>query len=350
MPDLDDQFDAVLLLSFGGPEGPEDVVPFLENVTRGRGIPKERLREVGEHYFHFGGVSPINDINRALQARLQTELAGRDIDLPVYWGNRNWHPMLEDTVQQMVDDGVRRALVMATSAYGGYSACRQYHEDIARARDTVASAPTLEKLPQTYHNEQFIAANADAVESARASLPGSGWDDVRLVFTAHSVPMSAENVAGVDGHLYTQQLEFVARTVAERVGAGDHDLVWQSRSGAPHVPWLEPDIGDHLEDLSSRGVSAAVVAPIGFVSDHLEVIWDLDTQAKETADSLGMRMSRAATASDDPRFVTMYADLIAERLGRSVQIRELIRPIQGCTGVGVNGAGCAPDCCLPKKR
>ncbi|QHC02562.1 ferrochelatase [Epidermidibacterium keratini] len=349
MSDRDDlPIDAILLLSFGGPEGPDEVVPFLQNVTRGRNIPEERLKVVGEHYYHFGGVSPINEINRGIQQRLHAELRGRGIDLPVYWGNRNWHPMLEDTVTAMVADGIQSALVFATSAYGGYSACRQYHEDIARARESVAHAPRLEKLPQTYLNELFIEANADAVAAALAELGGEDWSDIRLVFTAHSVPMSAEDEAGVDGHLYTEQLHWVAGQVAERVGAADFDLVYQSRSGAPHVPWLEPDIEDHLRDLHERAVRAVVIAPIGFVSDHLEVVWDLDTQARQVADELGMAMARAGTASADPRFITMYADLIARRIRQDAVVRELVAPLQGCTGVGVNGTLCAPYCCGPK--
>lgn len=340
--------DAVLLLSFGGPEGPDDVVPFLQNVTRGRNIPEERLKVVGEHYYHFGGVSPINEINRGIQDRLQAQLRDRGIELPVYWGNRNWHPMLEATVAEMVGDGVRSALVLATSAYGGYSACRQYHEDIAQARDSVPGAPHLEKLPQTYLNELFIDANTDAVRAALDELGQDGWSGVRLVFTAHSVPLSADVEAGADGHLYTEQLRWVAGQVAERVGAADYDLVYQSRSGAPHIPWLEPDIEDHLRDLDAQGITAVVIAPIGFVSDHLEVVWDLDTQARAVAEELGMAMARAGTASADPRFITMYADLIARRVGENVVVRELIEPLQGCTGVGVDGTLCAPYCCGPK--
>ena len=350
MPDRDrdadpDGFDAVLLLSFGGPEGPDEVVPFLQNVTRGRNIPEERLKEVGEHYFHFGGVSPINAINRDLQQRMQRVLADRAIDLPVYWGNRNWHPMVEPVVRQMVDDGVRSALVMPTSAYGGYSACRQYHEDISRARAAIGDdAPVLEKLPQTYCNETFVQINAAAVRRARQHLGREAFDaTTRLVFTAHSVPTKADEESGPDGHLYSQQLAAVARRVADEVGAPDFDLVWQSRSGPPQVPWLEPDICDHLESLV--GVEAVVLSPIGFVSDHLEIKWDLDTEARGVAERLGMKFARAASASDSEDFVQMYADLIARRLGREHRVIEWIDPLQGVQGLGVNGTPCAPHCC-----
>lgn len=340
-------YDAFLLLSFGGPEGPEDVMPFLLNVTRGRGIPPERLESVAEHYHHFGGVSPINDLNRSLIDRITAEFKRRGIELPIYWGNRNWHPMLEQTVAQMSADGVRRALVFATSAYGGYSACGQYHDDIARARDSVgASAPDLEKLPHLYADELFVQANADAVLAALAETgAGSFGAETRLVFTAHSIPASADAAAGPAGHLYTQQLDLVARTVAERVGARQWDLVWQSRSGPPQVPWLAPDINEHLDTLPDQGVSAVVVAPIGFVSDHLEVVWDLDTEAKERAAELGLRFARAATAGADDRFVELVSDLVQERLGRPTKIEMISTPLQGATGVGVNGTRCAPGCC-----
>ena len=269
-------YDALLVLSFGGPEGPEEVRPFLENVTRGRGVPPERLDAVEEHYQHFGGVSPINARNRELIAAVRER-----IDLPVYFGNRNWHPMVEDTVAGMARDGVRRALVFATSAYGGYSACRQYHEDIARARKAVGeSAPELVKLRHFFDHPGFVAANADAVRAVR-DRAGAG---ARLVFTAHSVPSSADASAGPPeegGHRYSKQVTEAARLVAAELGEAEHDVVWQSRSGPPQVPWLEPDIVDHVEALHAAGVPGIVIAPIGFVSDHVEVIWDLDTEARE---------------------------------------------------------------------
>jgi len=334
--------DALLVLSFGGPEGPDEVRPFLENVTRGRGIPPERLDAVEEHYRHFGGVSPINARNRELIAAVRERT-----DLPVYFGNRNWHPLVEDTLASMVTDGVQNALVFATSAYGGHSACRQYDDDIARARKAVGdAAPQLTKLRHFFDHPCFVAANADAVRAARATV-GSG---ARLVFTAHSIPISADVAAGPPdegGHRYSRQVAEAARLVAADVGVNDYDLVWQSRSGPPQMPWLEPDIVDHIDALHAAGVPAVVVAPVGFVSDHVEVVWDLDNEAKERADGLGMGFARAATAGPDPRFADMVAELIDEQL-HDASPRSLGEvPSAGCT---VNGAPCAVDCCLPAKR
>ena len=296
---MDMQFDALLVLSFGGPEKPEDVRPFLENVTRGRGVPPERLDAVVEHYMHFGGVSPINALNRDLIERVEGELAAAGVDLPVYFGNRNWHPMVEDTVTKMREDGVRNAAVFATSAWGGYSGCRQYHEDIARAREAVGDgAPTLTKLRQYYDHPLVVGAFADGVRAARAELPEATRDTARLVFTAHSVPSAADRNAGPPaegGNLYSRQVAEAAKLVAEAVGVEDFDLVWQSRSGPPQVPWLDPDICDHLDTLSAKDVRAVIVCPVGFVSDHLEVVWDLDTEAKDKAAELGMDFVRAAT-------------------------------------------------------
>jgi ferrochelatase len=340
------EFDALLVLSFGGPEGPADVRPFLENVVRGRGVPPERLDAVEEHYQHFGGVSPLNARNREIIAAVRER-----IDLPVYFGNRNWHPMVEDTVAEMARDGVRRGLVFATSAYGGYSACRQYQEDIARARKAVGDgAPELVKLRHFFDHPLFVAANADAVRAARGTLPAGVRDAARLVFTAHSVPTAADAAAGPPeegGHRYSRQVAEAARLVAAELGVPEHDVVWQSRSGPPQVPWLEPDIVDHIDALHARGVPAVVVAPIGFVSDHVEVIWDLDTEARERAEELGMGFARAATAGPDPRFADMVAELVAEHM-HDVAPRSLgAVPGGGCT---VNGAPCAIDCCQPARR
>ena len=333
--------NALLLLSFGGPEAPEDVRPFLENVTAGRGVPPERLDEVAEHYHHFGGVSPINAANRGLIADLESELARAGHDLPVYFGNRNWHPMVADTVARMADDGVRRALVFATSAWGGYSGCKQYHEDIARARAAVGDrAPDLVKLRQFFDHPQFVAANADAVRRAQAELDSPA----RLVFTAHSIPNRADDLRGPDGRpqWYSRQVAEAARLVAEQVGAAEHDLVWQSRSGPPQVPWLEPDIVDHLQDLHDRGTRDVVVSPVGFVSDHLEVIWDLDNEAREKAADLGMGFARADTAGTDPRFAQMVVELVAEHQ-RGEPARKLSPLVQA--GSTANGEPCAPACC-----
>ncbi|PVZ11705.1 ferrochelatase [Actinomycetospora cinnamomea] len=349
---MSDPYDAVLVLSFGGPEGPDEVRPFLENVTRGRGVPPERLDAVEEHYQHFGGVSPINELNRRLVADLSRALRESGRDLPVYFGNRNWHPLAADTVTGMARDGVRRALVFATSAYGGYSACRQYHEDIARAREAAiertGSAPDLVKLRHFYDHPLFVASVADGVRAARERLDAG--HDARLVFTAHSIPLSADRTAGPPeegGHRYSRQMTEAARLVADAVGTSEHDLVWQSRSGPPQIPWLEPDIVDHLDDLHDRGVGAVVVSPVGFVSDHLEVVWDLDNEAAAHAEKLGMGFARAASAGSDPRFVEMVVELIAEQTD-AAPVRELGTGPRA--GVGCNGTPCHPGCCEPAAR
>ncbi|MFD2765991.1 ferrochelatase [Micromonospora eburnea] len=308
-------YDALVLVSFGGPERPEDVRPFLQNVTRGRGVPPARLEEVVQHYLHFGGVSPINQQCRELLAAIRADFAENGVDLPVYWGNRNWDPMLADTVAQMRDDGVKRALAFVTSAYGGYSSCRQYQEDIAAARAAVGpDAPVIEKLRQFWDHPGFVQPHADAVRAALARLDPARRESTRLVFTAHSVPTSMAATAGPHGGRYTAQLAETARLV-HAAAAPDlrYDLVWQSRSGPPQVPWLEPDINDHLATLPGEGVTAVVVSPIGFVSDHLEVVWDLDTEALDTAKQLGLDFVRAGTPGTDSRFVAMVRELVLER-------------------------------------
>ncbi|WP_227982078.1 ferrochelatase [Nocardia spumae] len=343
--------DALLLLSFGGPERPEDVMPFLENVTRGRGVPRERLEEVAQHYLHFGGVSPINALNRELITAIEAEFDARALDLPVYFGNRNWHPMIEETVATMRADGVGHALVFPTSAWGGYSGCRQYDEDIERARTAVPGAPELTKLRQYFDHPLLIESFADAVRAAVERLPARVRGRARLVFTAHSIPVSADIAAGPPadgGHLYSRQVAEAARLCAAAAGFDDFDVVWQSRSGPPQVPWLDPDIVDHLDVLSGKGVDAVVVCPIGFVSDHLEVVWDLDNEAAEKAAELGMAFARAATPGPDPRFARMVAELVDEHLGAQ-QPRRLSAevPGYGCTR---NGEICAPGCCEPVRR
>jgi ferrochelatase len=342
--------DALLLLSFGGPERPEDVMPFLENVTRGRGVPRERLDEVAQHYLHFGGVSPINALNRELIAAIEAEFAARAVDLPVYFGNRNWYPMVEETVATMRADGIGHALVFPTSAWGGYSGCRQYDEDIERARAAVDGAPELTKLRQYFDHPLLIDSFADAVRAAVADLPAEVRDRARLVFTAHSIPVAADVAAGPPadgGHLYSRQVAEAARLCAAATGFDDFDVVWQSRSGPPQVPWLEPDIVDHLEALSGKGVEAVVVCPVGFVSDHLEVVWDLDNEAAEKAAELGMAFARAATPGPDPRFARMVAELVGEHLDGNEPRRLGAVPGYGCTR---NGAICAPGCCEPVRR
>ncbi|MEU5994453.1 ferrochelatase [Spirillospora sp. NPDC047418] len=297
-------YDALLLLSFGGPEGPADVIPFLENVTRGRNIPRERLEEVGEHYYLFGGVSPINRLCRDLKSAIEADFAAHGLDLPVYWGNRNWTPYLADTVRQMKADGIRRAAAFVTSAYSGYSTNDQYLNDITRARAEVPDAPEIDKLPVYCDRPGFIDPFVDAAQDALSRLP----EGAHLVFTAHSVPLSQPNQ-----ELYVAELEQAARTVADRAVPGaPWDLVYQSRSGPPGQPWLEPQITDHLENLRAKGVRAVAVVPIGFVSDHMEVKYDLDVEAAERAAGLGLAFARAATPGTDPRFAALPRHLLEE--------------------------------------
>jgi ferrochelatase len=326
------EFDAILLVSFGGPEGTDDVMPFLENVTRGRGVPPERLREVAHHYERFGGVSPINEQNRALIAALEPELRAHGIELPLYFGNRNWHPLLADTMRQMRDDGVRRALALFTSAFSSYSGCRQYREDLFRAQQEVGpDAPEAPRIRMYFNHPGFVEANADRVRDAIAELGGAD----HVTFTAHSIPVAmARNCA------YEAQLRESARLVAETVGVDDWAVVYQSRSGAPHVPWLEPDVNDHLEALAARNVERVVLSPLGFVSDHLEVLFDLDVEARETAERLGLPIARAGTAGTHPAFVAALAELVAERIDPGVEKRAVGR-------FGPSHDTCAADCCLP---
>jgi protoporphyrin/coproporphyrin ferrochelatase len=309
-------YDALLLLSFGGPEGPDDVIPFLENVTGGRGIPSERLAEVGEHYYRFGGRSPINDQCRELLAAIRADFAANDVRLPVYWGNRNWHPMLTDTVRKMAADGITRALVFVTAAYASYSGCRQYRENMADARLAVGdNAPELARLRHYFNHPGFIEPFVDATVTALAGMP----DGARLVFTTHSIPEAWAASSGPAGGAYLAQhqeaADLVVAGVAEKTGTEhEWDLVFQSRSGPPGQPWLEPDVVDHLRRLSKAGTPGAVLVPIGFVSDHLEVAYDLDVVAREAAGEVGLPLERAATPGTDPRFVAMVRDLVIERL------------------------------------
>jgi ferrochelatase len=311
-------YDALLLLSFGGPERPEDVVPFLENVTRGRGIPRERLEEVGEHYFLFGGRSPINDRNRELLAAIQEDLHSAGVTIPVYWGNRNWDPYLTDTMRQMAEDGVRRAAVIVTSAYSSYSGCRQYRENLADAVSAVDAAPRVDRLRHYFNHPGFVESMVDSTLAALAELGDDARHDARVLFVTHSIPTAMNDASGPQGGAYVEQHRSVAEEIIERVRQETghrygSDLVYCSRSGAPQVPWLEPDVNDHLEELRDLGVRAVVVVPIGFVSDHMEVVYDLDTEARATAEKLGLEMVRAATAGVDPRFVAMVRDLLLER-------------------------------------
>lgn len=339
------EFDALLLLSFGGPEGPDEVMPFLENVTRGRGIPRERLASVAEHYLHFGGVSPINGINRALIAEIEAELGDRGQTLPVYFGNRNWAPYVEDTVTAMRDDGVRRAAVFATSAWGGYSSCTQYNEDIARGRAAAGGdAPELVKVRHYFDHPLLVEMFAEAIGVAAQSLPDELRDEARLVFTAHSIPVAADERHGP--RLYSRQVGYAARLVAAAAGYSEFDQVWQSRSGPPQIPWLEPDIGDHIDALAQRGAKAVIICPIGFVADHIEVVWDLDAEVREQAAGLGIAMARAATPNADRRYARLALDLVDElRYGRDAARLVGPDPAPGC-GYSLNGTTCAdsPRC------
>lgn len=338
------EYDALLVLSFGGPEGNEEVLPFLQNVTRGRGIPDERLVEVGEHYYHFGGVSPLNELNREIIGNLQSELKARGIDLPVYFGNRNWHPFAEDAAAEMVNNGVRNALVFATSAWAGFSACLQYNEDIRRIRETHPEL-RLTKLRQFYDHPLFVEEMAEAVREAGAEVPEGRRQQTRLLFTAHSVPVDADNRAGGEGdkNLYSRQVAEASRLIAAAAGVPEYDIVWQSRSGNPATPWLEPDVVDHTEIIArDQGVRSVVVCPVGFISDHMEVIWDLDTELKEAADAIDMTVHRTRTAGPSARFSTMVADLISEIADDSPRAGLGNLTVQGCT---VNGEPCRPGCC-----
>ncbi|MFI5954746.1 ferrochelatase [Cryptosporangium sp. NPDC051539] len=318
-------------------------MPFLENVVRGRGVPAARLAEVAEHYQHFGGVSPINQQNRELLAALRTEFDAHGVGLPLYWGNRNWHPMLADTLRRMRADGVRRVLGFATSAYSSYSSCRQYRDDVVAARDEVgADAPVVEKLRHFYDHPGFVQPHADAVAAALGSERRA---TTRIVFTAHSIPASMDATSGPDGGLYSAQLRTVAGLVSAAAAPDlGWDLVWQSRSGPPQVPWLEPDVNDHLRALAKDGVTDVVVSPIGFVSDHLEVVWDLDNEARQTAAEVGLGFARAATPGTDPRFVSMIRELVEERLHASSSGRRL-------APWDASGPSCLAGCCpAPKRR
>ena len=421
------QRSALLVLSFGGPEKAEQVVPFLENVTRGRGIPRARLEKVGEHYFTLGGRSPINDQNKQLIANVADELQRRGIDMPVYFGNRNWEPYAEDAIVQAARDGITRLFVFATSAWGGYSGCNQYQEDITRAleycRQAGLTPPTVHRLPQFHANPTFIATFAAAVDRARAELSEEQAAQADLVFTAHSVPNVADAAAGphsLGGNLYSQQVLDASRLIQHSssfagqpgsaadiswtgriarhepvggrgdgpahtgvpaeidMGPGteyDVELVWQSRSGSPHTPWLEPDVCDHIEARAAAGNHRPIVlCPVGFITDHIEVMWDLDTEAKETAEEAGIPFVRVATPGLTDEFAAMVVDLLAEAMVHSAQAEsgaddardtvneppatrtftadqqaaaDLAAKLATVPDLGrtTNGAPCAPGCC-----
>ncbi|HET6425236.1 MAG TPA: ferrochelatase [Planctomycetaceae bacterium] len=305
-------YDALLLVSFGGPERREDVIPFLENVLRGKPVPRERMLEVAEHYYHFDGVSPINAQCRELLAALRAELDASGFTLPLYWGNRNWHPLLTETLREMTAKGHRRVLAIFTSAYSSYSGCRQYRENIGAAQTEVGpDAPAVDKLRVFYNHPQFVAANVDRIRTALAKLPDDGRDQATLLFTAHSIPLSMANHCD-----YVKQLEETRRLITEQLAhaADRSQLVYQSRSGRPQDPWLEPDVNDALRTLHANGCPAVVICPIGFLSDHMEVLYDLDYESKALCEELGMPMTRAGTVGSHPQFVSCLRDLIDERI------------------------------------
>jgi protoporphyrin/coproporphyrin ferrochelatase len=335
----DGMYDAILLVSFGGPEKTEDVMPFLENVTRGRNVPAERLREVADHYYHFGGRSPLNEQCCAVIAALKKDLGEHGIPLPIYWGNRNWRPFLNDALRQMRADGIKHALALVTSAYSSYSSCRQYRENIAAAQAEVGEgAPRIDKLRAYYNHPGFIQACTDRVREALAHFSSEDAGALRLIATAHSIPCSMAHTSD-----YEKQLRETTRLVAQCVGMKHWDLVYQSRSGAPNQPWLGPDILDYLRRLAGDGVRNVIVAPLGFVSDHMEVLYDLDHEAQELAASLGMKMVRAGTAGTHPAFIRMLRQLICERLSEN----------QAKLAVGFYGPNhdvCPGDCCPAPSR
>jgi protoporphyrin/coproporphyrin ferrochelatase len=350
-------YDAVLLAGFGGPEGQDDVIPFLRNVTRGRGIPDDRLEEVAHHYRHFGGVSPINAQNRALKAAIETEIERRGLGLPVYWGNRNWAPYLEEAVQDAAGSGDTRLLAVATSAYSSFSSCRQYREDFARVLDStgLGETVTIDKVRQFFDHPGFVEPFVNGVREAVAGFVAEGLapGEIRVLFSTHSIPTADGERSGpregdpyrkVDGGAYAAQhlavAEVVMAEVAATVAEVGWELVYQSRSGPPSQPWLEPDVNDAIRELPGRGVRAVAIVPLGFVSDHMEVLWDLDTEAMETAEEVGVRAVRTPTPGVDPAYVAGLVDLIEERLNGTPRAE---RPHR--TDLGPWFDVCRPGCC-----
>ena len=339
MPETELPFDALLVVSFGGPNGPDDVMPFLENVLRGKNVPRERMLEVSEHYQHFGGKSPINDQNLALIEAIKADLAANGIDLPVYWGNRNWHPMFADTLEQMKKDGIKKSLAFFTSIFSCYSGCRQYRENIIEAQEQVGpDAPEVHKLRMAFNHPLYIGASADRVQKALEQIPESRRSAARVVFTAHSIPLSmAENCK------YETQLKEASRLIMEAIGENPWDLVYQSRSGPPQQPWLDPDICDHIQALhDAGGIEDIVIMPVGFVSDHMEVMFDLDTEAMDLCKELSINMVRAGSVGVHPQFVSMVSQLILERTTGAEK--------QAIGNMPPNWDVCPKDCCTYTPR
>jgi len=328
-------YDAILIVSFGGPEGHADVIPFLENVLRGRNVPRERLLTVAEHYYHFDGKSPINGQIRELIAALKAELERHDLSLPIYWGNRNWDPLLTETLRKMKDDGIRRAIGFVTSAYSSYSGCRQYREDIARAQKEVGpGAPEVDKIRAFFNHPVFIETMVERVGDGLREIPSNASQNVQIVYVAHSVPISMAKTSD-----YVMQLEEVRRLVSGALGQGNDVLVYQSRSGAPGQPWLEPDILDYLREVKEKNLASAVVlAPISFISDHMEVLYDLDIEAQQLCEKLALPMARAKTAGVHPKFIGMIRELIEERMNPGMERRSV-------GSLGTRADVCAEDCC-----
>jgi ferrochelatase len=334
-------YEAILVVSFGGPESREEVIPFLENVLRGKNVPRERLLAVAEHYYHFEGKSPINQQTRELIAALEKELARNGPPLPIYWGNRNWYPLLPDTLRKMKQDGIGQALGFVTSAYSSYSGCRQYREDIARAQGKVGrGAPEVDKLRVFFNHPAFLEATVERVGDARRTLPAPVQENVQVVYTAHSIPLSMANTSD-----YVTQLQEVRRLVSAELGQTKDALVYQSRSGAPGQPWLEPDILDYLRRVKAENLASAVVlAPIGFLSDHMEVLYDLDVEARQLCVSLELPMARAETVGVHPKFIRMIRELVLERTNPGCERRALGK-------FGPRPNICAEDCCpAPQRR
>jgi ferrochelatase len=336
---FDLNYDAILVVSFGGPESKEEVIPFLENVLRGRNVPRERMLIVAEHYYHFEGKSPINQQTRELIAALEAELQQNGPKLPIYWGNRNWHPLLPETLRKMKQDGIQRALGFVTSAYSSYSGCRQYREDIARAQSEVGpGAPEVDKLRPFFNHPAFVEATVERVRDALHAVPADARQNVQIVYLAHSIPASMANTSD-----YVKQLEELRRLVSGAIGQKNDALVYQSRSGAPGQPWLEPDILDYLRQVKAANLASAVVlAPIGFIADHMEVLYDLDVEARQLCESLGLPMTRAKTVGVHPKFIGMIRELILERMNPGLERRAL-------GSLGPRADACAEDCCPGRK-
>jgi ferrochelatase len=327
------KYDAILFVSFGGPEGMADVMPFLRNVLRGKNVPESRMVQVAHHYEQFNGVSPINGQNRILIENMKEELTRRGIDLPIYWGNRNWHPMLTDTIAQMEADGIKSALAFVTSAYSSYSGCRQYLEDIEKAKTEAGSDITVDKMRVFYNHPLFVEANIENVNEGLQKFADK--NEVHVAFTAHSIPMAMANNCD-----YEKQLSETCEMIASRLGITNFKLVYQSRSGPPTQPWLEPDICDHMRALHKAGVSHLLIHPVGFVSDHMEILYDLDTEARDLAKELGMQFERTSTAGTNAKFASLMADLVEERLESESGI---VKKTVGCFPARADV--CPPDCC-----